>query len=49
MKNQYLNEMEKIIENLLENIFEKIGRQKVKLTVHSPNSTKNLESLLEML
>ena len=38
-----------MIESLLESVFEKVGRQKVKLTVHSPNSTKNLESLLEML
>ena len=27
------------IENLLEDIFEKVGRQKVNVTVHWPNST----------
>ena len=32
--------MEKMIESLLESVFEKVGRQNVKLTVHSPNGTK---------
>ena len=30
-----------MIESLLESIFEKVGRQKVNVTVHSPNNTKN--------
>ena len=32
--------MEKMIESMLESIFEKVSRQKVKCTVHSPNSQK---------
>ena len=40
MKKQYLNEIENEIESLLESVFEKVGRQKVKCTVHSPNKQK---------
>ena len=29
--------MEKMIESLLESVFEKVSRQKVKCTIHSPN------------
>ena len=29
-----------MIKSLLENIFEKVNRQKVKLTIHSPNKQK---------
>ena len=29
-----------MIENLLKSVFEKVGKQKEKVTVHSPNSTK---------
>ena len=32
--------MEKMIKNLLESVFEKVGREKLNITVHSPNSTK---------
>ena len=32
--------MAKKIESLLENIFKKVSRQKVKWTAHSPNNTK---------
>ena len=32
--------MEKMIENLLESIFEKIGRSKLNVNIHCPNSTK---------
>ena len=40
MKKLYLKKIEKRIKNLLESVFEKVNRQKVKGTVHSPNSTK---------
>ena len=41
--------MEKMIENLLENVFEKVSRQKVKYTVHSPNRQKFGEAVRDAL
>ena len=32
--------MEKKIENLLENVFEKVSKEKLNVTIHYPNSTK---------
>ena len=40
MKKYYLNEIENETESLLENVFKKMDRQKVKCTVHSSNSQK---------
>ena len=40
MKKIYLNGIEKWIKSLLENVFEKVSRQKVKVIVHFANSTK---------
>jgi len=32
--------MEKIIENMLESVFENVSRQKLNITVYCPNNTK---------
>ena len=41
--------MEKLIENLLESVFEKVSRQQVKWTVHSPNRQKFEEAASDAL